>query len=180
MAATYMALATGVTHSASNKQYLQIFATASNTQTIKIRRIWLFNNQTAAVTGIVSGTAISIGSFSTVASGGTPTTITPVSYDSNNPSVNANITINSGSTTNGTAVNIYKTIPFYSDEPAVGSAKIENWFSNTHTALIWDSGFEDSNIEPLTIPANTAGGIAVYGVLSAVGNIDIACEFTLE
>lgn len=179
MAATYTAYAAGVTHAASNKVYLQIFATESNTQIIKIRRIWLINAQAAAVTGVYSGT-ISLGSFSTAASAGSPVTITPVAHDTTNVAINANITINSGNTTNGTAVNVYKTIPFASDEPTTGTFKIENFYATPSTALLWDAGFEDSNIEPLTIPANTAGGIAVYGTMTAVGNIDVAIEFTVE
>lgn len=179
MANTWLAYAPGIAHAASNKQYLQIFATASNTQTIKIRRVWLINAQTAAVTGVISG-SISLGSFSTVASAGTPVTVTPIPYDTNNTVVNANITINSSSTTNGTAVNVYRTIPFGSDEPATGTFKIENFYSNPNMAILWDAGYEDTNVDPLTIPASTAGGIAVYGTLTAVGNIDCCIEFTLE
>ncbi len=179
MAATWTAYAAGVTHAASNKVYLQIFATASNTQVIKIRRIWVINAQAAAVTGIISGT-LSIGSFSTAASAGSPSTITPVAHDTTNAAVNANITINSGNTTNGTPVNVYRTIPFASDEPATGTFKLENFYATPSTSLIWDAGFEDTNIDPLTIPASTAGGICVYGTMTAVGNIDIAIEFTLE
>jgi hypothetical protein len=123
---------------------------------------------------------ISIGSFSTAASAGTPAVITPVAYDTTNAAVNANITINSGNTTNGTAVSVFKTMAFSSEEPATGTFKYENFFATPNTALIWDAGFEDTNIDPLTIPASTAGGISVYGTMTAVGNIDIAVEFTLE
>lgn len=183
MANTWLAYAAGVTHLAANRTYLQIFATASNTQTIKIRRIWLINAQAAAVTGIITGT-ISIGSFSTAASGGTLAAVTPVAYDTNNTAVNANITINTGGTgttnTNGTAVNVFRTIPFGSDEPATGVFKLENFYANPSMAIIWDAGYEDTNIDPLTIPASTAGGIAVYGTMTAVGNVDCAIEFTLE
>jgi hypothetical protein len=179
MAATWTAYAAGVVHAAANRVYLQIFATASNTQVIKIRRIWLINAQAAAVTGIISGT-MSIGSFSTAASGGTPSTVTPVAHDTTNAAVNANITISHSNTTNGTAVNVFRTIPFASDEPATGTFKLENFYATPNTALIWDAGFEDSAIDPLTIPASTAGGICVYGTMTAVGNIDCAIEFTLE
>lgn len=179
MAATWTAYASGVTHAASNKQYLQIFATASNTQIIKIRRIWLISLQTAAITGVIS-TTLSLGSFSTIASGGTPSTITPVAHDTTNPSVNANITINHSNTTNGTAVNVFKTMVFSSEESAISSFRIENFYNGGQTALFWDAGYEDSAIDPLTIPASTAGGIAVYGTFSAAGSLDVACEFTLE
>jgi hypothetical protein len=181
MAATYTALAQGVTHAASNKQYIQIFATASNTQIIKIRRIWLINAQTATVTGVaVTSTAINIGSFSTAASAGSPVTITPVAHDSTNPAVNANITINHSNTTNGTAVNVFRSIAFSSEETTVGTFKLEEFWSSPNTALIWDAGYGDSNLEPLTIPAGAAGGIAVYGTMTAVGNVDCVVEFTLE
>ena len=183
MANTWLAYAAGVTHLAGNRTYLQIFATASNTQTIKIRRIWMNNAQATGVTGVITG-SISIGSFSTAASGGTLTTITPVAYDTTNTAVNANITINTGGTgttnTNGTAVNVFRTIPYSSEEPATGTFKLENFYANPSMSIIWDAGYEDTAIDPLTIPASTAGGIAVYGTLTAVGNTDCAIEFTLE
>ena len=180
MAATWTAYAAGITHSASSKCYLQIYATASNTQIIKVRRIWLINAQSVAVVGIVStATHLNVGSFSTAWTTGTAA-VTPVAHDTTNAAVNANITINSSGTTTGTLVNTFRTINGFSDEPATGTFKIENFLASPSTSLIWDAGFEDSNIEPLTIPASTAGGIAVYGVISAVGNIDVAMEFTLE
>ncbi len=178
MANTWIAYAPALAHAAANRVYCQIFATASNTQTIKIRRIWLINAQTTGVTGALG--TINVKSVSTVASGGTPTTITPVPYDTTNTAVNANITINFGSTTTGTVVNTYMSIPFGSEEPATGTFKFENFYSSPNTALIWDAGYEDSNIDPLTIPASTAGGIVVDGTMTAVGNLDTCIEFTLE
>jgi hypothetical protein len=69
---------------------------------------------------------------------------------------------------------------FSSEEPATGTFKLENFYATPSTALIWDAGFEDTRIDPLTIPALTAGGIAVHGTMTAVGNIDVAFEFTTE
>ena len=79
MAATYTAYAAGIAHAASAKNYLQIIATASNTQTIKIRRIWLINAQTAAVTGVISGT-LNVSIYSTAWTTST-SVVTPVAHD---------------------------------------------------------------------------------------------------
>jgi hypothetical protein len=178
MANTWTAYAAGIAHAASAKNYLQIYQSAASTQTIKVYRIWLINAQSAAVTGVISG-ALKVTSHSTAWSTSTAA-VTAIAHDTTNAALNANIAITSGGTTTGTLVNTYRTFPFASDEPATGTFKLENFFATPSTALIWDAGFESSVIQPLTIPAGTAGSISVNGTMTAVGNIDIAMEFTIE
>jgi hypothetical protein len=177
MANTWTAYAPAIAHAAAAKNYLQIYQSAASTQTIKVRRIWLLNAQTAGVTGILG--TLYLTSHSTAWATGTAA-VTAVAHDTNNAALNANIAITSGGTATGTLVNTFRTFPFGSEEPATGTFKYENFLATPNTALIWDAGFEDTNIEPLTIPAGTAGSISVNGTLSAVGNIDIAMEFTVE
>lgn len=185
MASTYIVHAAGVTHatSATFRCLLQIFKSAAVASTWKIKRIWVMNNQTVAVTGVLP--LINIQSISTACTLGTPATQVAVALDTANAAIThdgTTIIINSANTTTGTVVNTYRRLTFSSDEPAVGTYKNENYFSLPQFALIWDAGFGDTNVESLTLPASTAGGIMVStpGIATGVGNVDVAIEFTSE
>lgn len=179
MAATYTAIATGVTHSTSNKIYLQIFNQSTSGVTIKIYRIWLLNAQGANATGILLTSPIILAGISTAASVGSPTTITPIKHDTNSATL-SNVTINSGNTTNGTLVNSFRRMMFSTDEPATGTFKLDNLYAMPNLALFWDCGYGDTNHEPLTLPSGSNSGIQIYsaGTASAAGNVDVIVEFT--
>lgn len=180
MAATYTAIATGVTHSTAFKTYLQIWNASTSGVTIKIYRIWLLNVQTA-VTGILITSPILLSGISAIASGGSPTTVTPIKHDTNSNTL-SNVTINYGNTTTGTVVNTYRSLKLSGDEPATGTFKIDNFYAMPNMALYWDAGYGESGLEPLTLPAGSNSGIQITsaGTASAVGNIDVIVEFTAE
>lgn len=178
MASTYTALVQGYTWAASAKVLLNVWNPGATTlQTIKIRRIWLINTQTAAVTGVTSAVVLL---QSTNTSGTAVTTITPVKHDTGaGTAINAGVLINSGNTVLGTVVNTYRRILIGSDEPAISTYKIENFY-NPVTGLIWDSGYGEANLEPITLPTGVSSGFQIVATGTAVGNIDIAMEFTVE
>lgn len=183
MAATYTALITGVAHSTANKVYLQIFKDATPAVAVRIYRIWAINAQTAAVTGVLP--IIIVASTSTAASAGSPSTVTLAKHDTTSTTYTSGAggwTFNSGNTTNGTIVNTYRRLTYSSDEPATGTFKVDNFYAMPNTALLWDAGYGTSTLEPLTLPASTAGGIMIYsaGIASAAGTCDIAVEMTIS
>lgn len=183
MAATYTILASAVTHSTAFKCYLQLFKDATSTLTVKVYRVYLINANIAAVTGVLP--VISLSSISTASSAGAPSTITPIKHDTNSATITSGsggFTINSGNTTTGTVVNTYRRLTYASDEYVVSGSKIENFYGLVPYSILWDSGYGDSAIEPLTLPASTAGGIMISsaGIASAAGNVDVVIEFTAE
>lgn len=80
MAKTYTAYATGIAF-ASNKSLLGIF-NAHATRKVKLYRAWVLNNQTSAVTGVL--TSMLLRKISALSAG---TAVTPVAHDTGNTGV---------------------------------------------------------------------------------------------
>lgn len=178
MASTYTAYVSAYAWAASAKVLFNIWNPGATTlQTIKIRRVWFINAQTTAVTGVMSAVV----SFQSTSSSGTAVTaITPVKHDTGvGTALNAGVLVNTGNTVLGTAVNTYRRMLVGSDEPAISAFKIENFY-NPATGIVWDSGYGDANLEPITLPTGVSTGFQIVGTGTAVGNIDIAVEFTVE
>ena len=172
MAKTYTAAALGIAF-ASNKSLLGTL-NAHASRKVKIYRIWLLNNQTSAVTGVI--TTMTIRKLSALTGG---TAVTPVAHDTSNTSVDlTSITC----VTNGTATNTSDTalrqILWSGDEPAVSSATSDELQCIVPLMCVWDST-GDSNIEPITLNQNEGLSITQPGS-NAVGILDLFIEFTVS
>lgn len=177
MAATYIATATAVTWSTSNKVFFSIFNGSGSGKIVKIKRVWVLNAQASAATGIVQ--TFGLYKITTDTSGGSPTTITATKYDTNSADVPAQITIKTANTTNGTSSLLYQQI-FSGDEPAVSTFTMDELEAIPNLMLVWDVGYGNTSIQPLTLRADQGFSIYNAGVASSAGNIDINVEFTLE
>jgi len=181
MADTYTVIAAGValpTVSNSTKSMLAIMNGAGSGKTVKIYRVRVLNNQTAAVTGIVS--RIELWRL-TAASGGT--TLTPIKMDSAIPAVPAQIVCATGATaTNDVAQTAaFLRIAWSSDEPVASGGTIDELQTSPQLYQIWGCGYTDSEIEPITLPENYGFQVMVQNnAATGVGIIDIEVEFTLE
>ena len=142
MAKTYTAAAIGVAF-ASNKSMLAVF-NAHASRKVKVYRIWMLNNQTSAVTGVIAANVIR--KISSLSSG---TGVTPVAHDSSNASVDlTSVTCATGGTAGDTADAIMRQWIWSGDEPAVSSATSDEFECIPALMCMWDST-GDSNIEPL-------------------------------
>lgn len=172
MAKTYTAAATGIAF-ASGKSMLALF-NAHATRKVKIYRIWMLNNQTAAVTGVI--TTMAIRKITSLASG---TAVTPVAHDTGNTSVDlTSVTC----ATNGTVANSadapLRTFMWSNDEPAVSSATSDELECLPVLNCYWDST-GDTNIEPIVLNQNEGITLTHTGT-SAVGITDLFFEFTVS
>lgn len=175
MAATYTAVATGVTFSTTGKVLLQIFNASGSGVILKVYRIWLLNTQTAAVTGVLP--PIELRRITAISTTGSPTTVTPSKHDTNSATLPAQVTVNYGNTS-VTSTDVFRALIRSSDEPAVGTFSIDELSAIVPFNAIWDSGYGSTNIEPLV--CREGQGIIVYnvGIASAAGFYDIIAEFT--
>lgn len=143
-------------------------------EVLKIRRITLYNDQTAAVTGVVC--AIELRTYLTGSPGLTsPTTVTPVTYDSTNTAP-ASATYGHAGTIAGTATT-HRRIIWSSDEPAVSLAtsdELEN-FPALNVLYEWQP---HSDVQPITLRQNQM--VMVYNVSGAAGLLSTSIEFTKE
>lgn len=172
MAKTYTASALGIAF-ASNKSMLAIL-NAHGTRKVKIYRIWVLNNQTSAVTGVL--TTMTVRKLSALTGG---TAVTPVAHDTSNTSVDlTSVTCVTNGTATNTSDNAWRQIIWSTDEPAVSTATNDEWQCIIPLMLIWDST-GDSNIEPITLNTNEGLSITQPGA-NTVGVADFFIEFTVS
>jgi hypothetical protein len=177
MADTYIAYAPGVTLSAG-KNMLAISNHTGSGKTLKIYRIWLINTSVANVAG---GTClVQIQRNASVASFTGGSAITPVKLKTASPNLHANILINAGTTTTLTSTGVFRQLLWCSEEVQVASLHLEDLLSIPAFGLVWDSGYGNSTVEPITLRegfgltiATPAAGGGTYA-----GNVDLSVEFT--
>lgn len=169
MANTWHASFTSVTF-ASAKSMCDLF-NADSTRILRLYRIWMLNNQVSAVTGVITTMKINK-LISSVPTGGT--TVTPQPHDSTNSAL-SNATCGTGRTP--TRGNAYRTFLWSNDEPTVGTGSIDEMECLVPLGIVWDSGYGDPNIQPLTLRQNEGWEVQQSGS-STVGVVDFDYEFT--
>ena len=168
---TWRALGTAVTY-AANKDMLSVFNGAASTKVLRIYRMYAFNNQTGAVTGVLN--FIQIWRQNTAPSGGTA--VTPVAHSPSNTALNAATTAGHNQTvTNEVMLRQMLNSP---DEPAVSTLDMDSLWTLVPYAEIWNAGYGDTNIQPLTCPSGLAYGYGIKSVTQTVGLNDFEIEFT--
>lgn len=142
---------------------------------LKIRRIGLINGQTAAVTGVLCNLEVRL----TIS---TPTWTSPVAgvlteHDSTNTPPTTYDQGNSGTFSGGTSTTLRRT-NWSSDEAVVSGATIDELECLIPLNIIFDAGYGDSNVQPLTLNQNQMAH--VFNVSGAAGLLDTWIEFTKE
>jgi hypothetical protein len=149
---------------------LNVFNGTATARVIRVYRAYWFNNGTTAVTGVLTtGQVRRI----TAASGGTA--VTPVKHDTSSSALDAATTCGTNQTTTGS--DIFRRFLFVNEEPIVGGTTQANWLTLVPFAEIWNAGYGDTNVEPVTCRA-TQGLQLFHSGSSAVGTADLEIEFT--
>ncbi len=169
MAATFRATGGAIAY-ASSKDMLNVFNGTATARVIRVYRAYWFNNGTAAVTGVLTTAQCR---RITAASGGTA--VTPVKHDTNSSNLDAATTCGTNQTTTGT--DIFRRFLFVNEEPIVAGTTQANWLTLVPFAEIWNAGYGDTNVEPVTCRA-TQGFQLFHSGTSAVGTADLEIEFT--
>lgn len=169
MAETYTLASTGVAY-ASGKSMLAIFNGAATAVVLRVYRAWVLNNGTASVTGVLTTFQLHITSAQSVGSA-----VTPVKHDSTNAAIDAAVLAATGGTV--TDASLLRQFLFSNDEPAVSAATMDEWELLIPLNNVWDSGYGDSNVQPITLRASQGFNIRHSGS-SAVGSCDLFLEFT--
>lgn len=170
MAATYRVFAQDIVF-AANKTMVCVFNGTGTGVTIKPYRVFVYNNQTTAVSGVLTNLELR---KITAASGGT--SIAAVAHVSNNAALSANVVIGTNQTV--TPTDLYRRVIWSTDEPAGTNIAITLDEIETFHPLvcIWSQGYADTTIDPITLNANE--GIAVINTGAIVGQCDLLIEFT--
>jgi hypothetical protein len=172
VAKTYTAAAIGIAF-ASNKSLLGLY-NAHASRKVRVYRAWTLNNQTTAVTGVL--TALALRKISALSGG---TALTPVAHDTGNTSIDlTSVTCNTNGSFTNTLEAQLRTWVWSTDEPAVSSGTSDEFQCLVPLNCIWDST-GDSNIEPITLNTNEGVHILQPGS-NAVGILDLFLEFTVS
>ncbi len=174
MAATWRAVATGVTWSTSAKCMLKVFNASGSGVVLRVYRVWVLNNQTVAVTGVVP--VMQLIRINTVGTGGT--TVTPIKHDTNSTALPAQVTSSYADTSIGTTDVTFRRATFSSDEASAGAMTTDEIETLVPLNLFWDSGYADSAVEPIVLREGYGIMVQTPGIASAAGNVDIIIEFT--
>jgi hypothetical protein len=155
---------------ASNKSLLSLFNGAGSGRVLRVYRVWALNHQTAGVTGVM--TAIELRRI-TASTGGTAQT--PVKHDTNSAALVAQITAAAGPT--DTVTDLFRRVLWSGDEPAVGTGTNDEMECLPANGLLWDAGYGDSNVEPITLREGQGLSLRQPGA-NTIGVIDVMFEFT--
>ena len=170
MADTWHAFTSGATF-AANKYMIDVFNANTSAKTISVYRIWWFNNQTAAITGVINVMQIFRTSTSSAGS-----SITPAAHNTSNTALDAGTTAGTGRTiTTGSQFRQLLTSP---DEAAVSTLDWDSMQTFVPFAEVWNSGYGDTVIQPLTCRNGQDEGVTLKSVTQTVGNADFEMEFT--
>lgn len=169
MAATWRATAGAIAY-ASGKDMLDVFNATGTAAVVRVYRAYWFNNGTASVTGVIT-----TGQVRRITAASSGTAVTPVKHDTNSSALDANTTAGTNRTVTGS--DIFRRFLFVNEEPVVGGTTQANWLTLVPFAEIWNAGYSDTNVEPVTCRASEGLQLFHSGT-SAVGTADLEIEFT--
>ena len=173
MAQTFTAYFSGIAF-ATNKAMAGLL-NGHATEIIKIRRIGLLNAQTATVTGVVCQMELRYYPATSTYSGSTA--VTPQAHDSTN-SAPTTLTCGHNGTPGGGSPYVLRRVWWSSDEAALSGSSVDEIEANVPLNIMWDAGYGDSNVQPLTLRQDEA--VVLYNVAGAAGLLDVWVEFTKE
>lgn len=177
MATSYTASFLGVTFG-NNKSLATIYNRSGSSLIVRIYRITILNNQTVAVTnGVLTTIELRKISASTVGANvaGNPG-VNVLKHDTNSANLHANIEVSTGAT-DTVGADTFRRFMWSTDEPAATAATIDEWECLPVFNIVWDSGYADTNLDPIVLRANEGLSIKQPGA-NTLGICDICIEFT--
>lgn len=171
MASTFTAAAIGVTFG-NGKHMLALFNGAGSGRVLRVKRVYMLNNQTAAVTGVMTTMAMR---RTSAQSGGT--SVTPNKHDTANASLPAQVLCAAGATITNTADLELRRWMWSNDEPVTGAATIDEFECVVPMMCVWDSATGDPDLEPIVLREGQGLTIQNQGT-TAAGICDLFIEFT--
>lgn len=170
MAQTYTAGFIGVAFG-NNKSMAGIFNGSGSGRIVRVKRVWILNNQTTGVTGVL--TTFNLRRSTAQSSG---TSVTPVKHDTNSETAPAQVLFAHGATV--TSADILRSWVWSNDEPAASTGTSDELECLVPLNCVWDAATGDADIEPLVLREGQGIDVRHTGS-SAVGVADIFIEYTL-
>lgn len=153
------------------KHMASLFNGAGSGRVLRVYRVWILNNQTTAVTGVL--TAFSLRRTISQSGG---TALTPTKHDTANSNLPAQVLAATGATVTNESSSDLRRFMWSNDEPAVSAASSDELECLVPLNCIWDSTGDD-RIEPIVLREGQGLTLQHTGT-STVGLCDIFFEFT--
>lgn len=171
MAATFTAAFLGVTFG-NNKSMAGVFNGSGSGVILRVKRVWILNNQTSAVTGVL--TTFSMRRSTAQSSG---TSVTPVKHDTSSSNLPAQVLVAHGATVTSATADTLRNWVWSNDEPAASAGTSDEFECLVPLNCVWDAATGDADIEPLVLREGYGVDIRHSGS-STVGVCDVFIEFT--
>lgn len=171
MAATFTASFLGVTFG-NNKSMAGLFNGVGSGVILRVKRVWVLNNQTAGVTGVLTTFSMR---RSTAQSAGT--SVTPVKHDTNSTTLPAQVLCAHGATVTSATADTLRNWVWSNDEPAASTGTSDEFECLVPLNCVWDSATGDADLEPIVLREGFGLDVRHSGS-SAVGVCDVYVEFT--
>jgi hypothetical protein len=152
---------------------LTIWNGSGSGRIVRVKRVWVLNNQTAGVTGVLTTFELRRISNSSGGSAGAS-----VKHDSNSEAIPAQITITSGATDTLTGDPALMKFMWSNDEPAASTLTNDETECIPVLSCVFDAATGDADLEPLVL-RETQGLSVRHTGSSAVGIADVIVEFTM-
>jgi hypothetical protein len=157
----------------NNKSMAAILNGSGSGRIIRIKRIWVLNNQTTGVTGVLTTWTLKRSSAQSAG-----TAVTPTKHDTSSENMPAQVLVATGATVTQTSDVAFRTWVWSNDEPAASTGTSDEFECLVPLNCVWDSATGDADLEPIVL--REGQGIDVrHSGSSAVGVCDIFVEFTL-
>lgn len=147
MAQTYTAAFLAVAFG-NNKSMGAIFNGAGSGRVIRVKRIWVLNNQTAAVTGVLTTFALRRSSAQTAG-----TAVTPTKHDTASENMPAQVAVATGATVTLTADLALRQWVWSNDEPSASTGTSDEFECLIPLNCVWDAATGDADLEPIVLRA---------------------------
>ncbi len=171
MAATYT-LAVQGTAFANLKSMASLFNGAGSGAILKVKRVILLNNQTAAVTGVLALLELRRTNADT---GGT--TVAPTKHDTASANLPAAVRAGTGATVTNTADIPFRRMVWSNDEPTASTLSNDELECIPALMTIFDAATGDPDIEPIVL--REGQGLTLTNTTNTVvGIMDAIFEFT--
>lgn len=154
------------------KNMISLFNSSGSAKIIKVWKVWVLNNQSVALTGVISELRL----YRVTAIGG-GAALTPVKHNTNISSLPPEIIAMEGATC--LLSSLLRRCAWSTDEPVATESNADVVELNPVWNTIWDVPIGSTQIEPLTL--NEGEGVSVYfNTNSSVGQADFFINFTIH
>jgi hypothetical protein len=155
------------------KSLVDIFNRTGTNKIIRVYRIFAFPNSAGTINQLnlfeLRRTSDAQGGFSH---------LIPIARDTNNAALNAQTTCGFSRTVTGT--NVFRRFIKATAGPVVSNGRINEFECVVPFAEIWNTGYQDANVQPITCRAGQ--GVDIFSMHSVAGapanGMDIEFEFT--